>query len=106
MTYSFDEEGAVYTKEIDYVSSGTKDIAYVSLRLALADLFSKKGHNLPVVFDESFARLDDGRLKNMLAVTKEYAKCNGQAIVLTSQTREAVIMKEISEETEYNHLYI
>ena len=106
MTYSFDEEGSVHTKEIDYVSSGTKDIAYVSLRLALADLFGKKGHELPVVFDEAFARLDDGRLKNMLVVAKEYAKGDGQAIILTSQTREADIMKEITDESAYNYLYI
>ena len=106
MTYSFDEEGSVHTKEIDYVSSGTKDIAYVSLRLALADLFGKKGHNLPVVFDEAFARLDDNRLKNMLIVAKGYAKGDSQAIILTSQTREAAIIKEILEESEYNYLYI
>ena len=106
MTYSFDEEGSVHTKEIDYVSSGTKDIAYVSLRLALADLFGKKGHNLPVVFDEAFARLDDNRLKNMLVVAKEYAKGDNQAIILTSQTREAVIIKEILAESDYNYLYI
>ncbi len=93
LTYSFEEDGAYHTKQIDCVSSGTKDIAYVSLRLALAELFSKNGKKIPVVFDEAFARLDDGRLCNMLSIAEKYASDNCQAIVLTSQTREAEIMK-------------
>ncbi len=104
LTYSFDEDGMTYTKEIDYVSSGTKDIAYVSLRLALAELFGKKGHSFPIVFDEAFARLDNGRLKNMLRLAKKYSEKGSQTVILTSQTREAEFIRSGEFGDEYNYI--
>lgn len=106
LTYSFEDDGATYTKDIAFVSSGTQDIAYVSLRLALAELFGKSGHNMPVIFDEAFARLDDGRLCNMLDIAKKYAEKSSQAIIFTSQVREAIIMKERTGSDEFNHVRI
>lgn len=91
MTYTFEDRGALFTKEIDFVSSGTRDIAYVSLRLALAEMFGKKGKKLLVVFDESFSRLDEDRLKNMLSVAEGYAS-DSQVIVMTSQKREGELL--------------
>ncbi len=95
MTYTFEEGGTVYTKGIENVSAGTGDIAYVCLRLALAELFGKKNGKLPVVFDEAFARLDDVRLKNMLALAANFSENDAQSIIFTSQTREAEIMKDV-----------
>ncbi|MBE6718212.1 MAG: hypothetical protein E7574_03005 [Ruminococcaceae bacterium] len=106
LTYSFEDDGATYTKDIAYVSSGTQDIAYVSLRLALAELFSKSGHNMPIIFDEAFARLDDERLLNMLKIAEKYTENSAQAIILTSQKREAVIMKKVSNEDKFNYICI
>lgn len=104
MTYSFEEEGAVYTKTIDSVSSGTQDIAYISLRLALAEMFGKSVGKLPVVFDESFSRLDDDRLKNMLVIANRYAEDESQVLIMTSHNREAKIISEIPEFEEVNLL--
>ncbi len=106
MTYSFEENGTDYTKEIDNLSSGTRDIAYVSLRLALAELFCRSGEGLPVVFDESFARLDDGRLKNMLKIALNYSENGSQSIILTSQTREAVLMGDVGGNDSFRHIYM
>ncbi len=92
MTYTFEEEGDVFTKTIDSVSSGTQDLAYVSLRLALAEMFGKSGKKLPVIFDESFSRLDDIRLKNMLIVADRYAANGSQVVIMTSHNREARII--------------
>lgn len=103
MTYSFSGDGTDYTKEIDSLSSGTKDIAYVSLRLSLAKMFGKSGEKLPVIFDEAFARLDDSRLTNMLKIVEKYADNLSQAIIFTSQTREAVIMDN-KKMREFNYL--
>lgn len=104
MTYSFEEDGTDYTKEVEVLSSGTRDIAYVSLRLALAELFGRSGERLPVVFDESFARLDNGRLKNMLSVAQNYAQNNSQSIILTSHAREADVMREVG--GKFKHIYM
>ena len=104
MTYTFEEEGAVFTKTIDSVSSGTQDIAYISLRLALAEMFGKSGDKLPVVFDESFSRLDDIRLKNMLVIADRYADNDSQVLIMTSHNREAKIIKDIPEFKQVNLL--
>lgn len=104
MTYTFEEEGAVFTKTIDSVSSGTQDIAYISLRLALAEMFGKTGGKLPIVFDESFSRLDDIRLKNMLSIADRYADDDSQVLIMTSHSREAKIIRDNSEFKQFNLL--
>lgn len=106
MTYTFEEDGAIFTKTIDSVSSGTQDIAYISLRLALAEMFGKSGDKLPVVFDESFSRLDDIRLKNMLVIADRYADDDSQVLIMTSHNREAKIINEIPEFRQVNLLSI
>ena len=96
------EQGYVSTRSIDCVSSGTQDAAYVSLRLALADMFGKNGTRLPVVFDEAFSRLDDKRLRRMLRVVQKYAENGAQAIVLTSNKREADVVREMNALDSFN----
>ncbi len=82
-------EGRV-TKGESFMSAGTSDITYVSLRLSLSELISG-GKQIPTVFDESFSRLDDTRLTNML---KLLSNEKGQVIVLTSNGREEEILKK------------
>ncbi len=67
MYYDAGEPG---TKEVDFMSSGTGDAAYVSLRMALIKaLFdTANGDFPPVVFDESFSRLDGKRLDSALKI--------------------------------------
>ena len=80
-------EGRV-TKDQAFMSAGTSDIAYVSLRLSLSELIC--GALPPTVFDESFSRLDDERLLNMLRLL---ASQKGQIILLTSNRREEEMLK-------------
>ena len=82
------------TRELGYLSAGTQDITYVSLRLAL--ISSLYRNNTPsVIFDESFSRLDNTRLTQMLRLLDISAK-NTQCILFTSNDREAVIMNNIN----------
>lgn len=82
-------EGRV-TKGESFMSAGTSDITYVSLRLSLSELISG-GKLIPTVFDESFSRLDDTRLTNML---KLLSAEKGQVIVLTSNGREVELLNK------------
>lgn len=77
------------TRGEGFMSAGTSDITYVSLRLSLSELISG-GKKIPTVFDESFSRLDDNRLANMLMLL---AGEKSQVIVLTSNGREEEILK-------------
>ncbi|MBQ2236659.1 MAG: hypothetical protein II317_00915, partial [Clostridia bacterium] len=69
------------TKEIDYLSSGTKDQVYLSMRLALAKLMSDKDL-LPIFLDDSLDRYDDSRTVAALNFLKGFAK-DSQIIMFT-----------------------
>ena len=65
-------------------SRGTADLAYLSLRLALADEMFR-GERPPVILDESFAHMDAERTAGFLSTLSE----GGQTIVLTCRRDEA-----------------
>lgn len=95
--YGMEQGGVSYvSRDDDYMSEGTRDIAYVSLRLALVGFLYKK-ELPPLVFDEAFARLDDKRLEGISAVIKKYAEESAQVFVLTSQKRDAEIIGRSAE---------
>lgn len=70
------------TKEIDYLSSGTADQAYLSLRLAICELMAQTDDRLPVLLDDALAQYDDTRTKTALEFLNEYSK-DGQIIMFT-----------------------
>ena len=79
ITYS----GGGMTHTADTMSSGTQDIAYVSLRLALIKmLFPKKA---PAFFDDTFARVDDTRARH---ISETLASLDMQTVVFTCHKRE------------------
>ena len=69
-------------KELDYLSSGTVDQAYLSLRLALSSLMFEGSENLPILLDDALTQYDDNRAKTALEYLKKYAE-NGQIIMFT-----------------------
>lgn len=88
------------TRDIDFMSSGTRDLAYISLRLALVGLLYQNTCP-PLFFDESFARLDDERLSCMFGLLREYAGEGSQVFLFTSQHRDAKIL---AEQGEFKHI--
>ncbi|MCQ2423528.1 MAG: AAA family ATPase [Clostridia bacterium] len=75
------------TRSLAYLSAGTRDLAYVSLRLALVSVLA--GENRPpVIFDESFASVDDDRLDAVAALLS--GEGVGQVIWLSCRRAEAV----------------
>ncbi len=79
ITYS----GEGMTHPADTLSSGTQDMAYVSLRLALVKLlFPDK---TTVFFDDTFARVDNGRL---IRVMKTLSTLENQCVLFTCRDRE------------------
>ena len=82
-------------REISYMSSGTADAAYISLRAALARVLFC-GDALPLIYDESFARIDETRLSQVLRMLCEG---NMQSIVFTCRTLEGDIAGKLSEST-------
>ena len=79
------------TKPIDVLSCGTKDAAYLSLRMALVSLLYRK-ELPPMLYDEAFVRQDNKRLGAMLKLVHASGL---QSIVFTSNQREAEMMRSI-----------
>ena len=82
------------TRELGFMSEGTKALSYVALRLALIKLLFRTSDPPCVIFDESFVYLDDSRLKNVLTLLSNYSNVGAkdetiaQVIILTCSDRE------------------
>lgn len=68
-----EQAGLFGSREIDYLSSGAADQAYLSLRLALSSLISETGEELPVLLDDTLTQYDDTRMKQTVEFLKEYS---------------------------------
>lgn len=68
----------------EYLSRGTSDIAYLSLRIALAEEIFK--NETPImIFDESFAHIDTARIEAIVSLMLD-----GQYLILTCRREEAL----------------
>ncbi len=79
-------------KEAAYLSRGTKDIAYLSLRVALCEVLFKEKPVL--ILDEIFAYIDDKRFKAILSVLEKLSE-EYQIFVFTCHEREKAALSEI-----------
>lgn len=79
-------------KSVDFLSGGTRDLAYIAVRAALIDmLYSEKP---PILFDESFAHQDNVRATSMMKGIANLAKEGCQSFIFTCRSREGNIAKE------------
>ncbi len=99
MSMSFGED---IRRNCDYLSAGTRDSAYLSLRLALADMLFG-GCGVPILLDDAFGRIDDTRLRMMSGALNEAAK-NHQIFILTHGSREKDAFDELG--VGYNEIAI
>lgn len=92
---TLDKEGFGFGAEL--LSAGTRDAAYISLRIAL--MLKIYGEALPpLIFDESLCQLDDNRHKNAIKFLCALAKEEKiQILLFTSQGREERACHELSE---------
>lgn len=79
-------------KSVDFLSGGTRDLAYIAVRAALIDmLYSEKP---PILFDESFAHQDNVRAASMMRGIASLAKEGCQSFIFTCRGREGNIAKD------------
>ena len=80
-------------KSIDFLSGGTRELAYVAVRAALIDmLYTEKP---PVCFDESFAHQDNVRARSMMRAIKQLSEEGVQSFIFTCRGREAALATEL-----------
>lgn len=79
---SVQESEAFGSRDAAYLSSGTLDQAYLSLRLALCGLLSEGREALPVMLDDALTQYDDDRTSAAMKFLKDYSNTN-QLIMFT-----------------------
>lgn len=93
LTVTFGDENGDQ-KSIDFLSGGTRDMAYIAVRAALIDMLY--GEKPPVCFDESFAHQDNVRARAMMKAIGHLAKDEGwQSFIFTCRGREASLATEL-----------
>ena len=91
LSLSLDKDG--YGIKSDSLSAGTKDAAYLALRLSL--FMRIFGSELPpLVLDESLCQLDEKRTENMLKLLGGLADEGVQTLLFTSHKREEHLCRE------------
>ena len=81
-------KGDTVSKNVLFLSEGTSDQIYLSLRLAVCQLALDANEPCPVILDDAFASFDDDRLALALDYLKELSKIR-QVIIFSCHTREA-----------------
>lgn len=82
-------EGAY--RDVDLLSDGTEDAAYLSLRLSLVRLLFRR-ELPPLIFDEAFSQMDDKRTHALLSLISESG--GPQSLILTCQGRESRLLSD------------
>ncbi|WP_425616350.1 AAA family ATPase [Anatilimnocola sp. NA78] len=68
---------------LEVLSRGTREAVYISLRLALAASFGRKGAKLPLVLDDVLVNFDAGRVRATAEVMYDFAREGHQVILFT-----------------------
>ncbi len=90
------------TKSAEYMSAGTRDSAYMCLRLALVKLLYADTRP-PLILDDAFVRLDGDRLGAMIRLLASAAE-ESQVFILTCHDREEQAL--ISAGVKYDRIVI
>lgn len=85
MKLTFLEKNEAEVRDAGYLSAGTLDAAYISLRVALCEFLYKEHPTL--IFDDAFANMDGDRLRNTLDFLIKLSE-DFQIVILSCHDRE------------------
>ncbi|MCL2772194.1 MAG: AAA family ATPase [Oscillospiraceae bacterium] len=92
---NIDDNANTIKRRIEYLSGGTRDAAYLCLRMALIDLLFEN-EMPPFICDESFSNLDSLRLENLMKIFNALSK-KTQIYIFTCHEREMQMFKNNTE---------
>ncbi|MBO5743347.1 MAG: AAA family ATPase [Clostridia bacterium] len=81
-----------FIRDARFLSKGTLDILYFSLRIAIIELMGKDGDSLPVFLDDIFANCDDERLSRLMEIIFKLSRKH-QIFMCTCRSREGDYFK-------------
>ena len=77
------EDAGGKSRTVDMLSRGTREQLFLSLRLALVALYSRRGAALPLVLDDVLVNFDADRAQAAARVLRDFAKEGHQLLVFT-----------------------
>ncbi len=80
-------------RSVDFLSGGTRDLAYIAVRMALIDMLFTE--TPPIVLDESFANQDNKRARSMMRACAHLALAGYQTFIFTCRAREGTLAREL-----------
>ncbi|MEE0969545.1 MAG: AAA family ATPase [Clostridia bacterium] len=80
------------TRPVEALSAGTRDAAYLSLRLALTDVLYRS-ETPPLLFDEVLSQIDNKRAKALLTMLSDVCLESRQCLLFSCHEREAEMIK-------------
>ncbi len=88
------EKDSAVPRDALYLSEGTADEIYFSLRLAMCELMLTGSDPCPIILDDALANFDDRRCKKALELLREIAKTR-QVILFTCRHREREMAEKL-----------
>jgi uncharacterized protein YhaN len=88
-----DSEG--HSLPVEVLSRGTREQLFLSLRLALASSYARRGSPLPLVFDDVLVNFDSDRAKAAAGVLRDFAAAGHQMIVFTCHEHMLKLFKSL-----------
>ena len=80
-------------RTVDFLSGGTRDLAYIAVRMALIDMLYPE--TPPICLDESFAHQDNVRARSMMKSLAHLGKEGYQSFIFTCRQRESALASEL-----------
>lgn len=84
------------TLRVDVLSQGTREAIFLSLRLALASAYARRGIEFPLVLDDLLVNYDAERTRAAAQLLVEYAKRGRQVILFTCHDHIRDLFHELS----------
>ncbi len=88
-----DEKGR--TLSVELLSQGVREQLFVSLRLALAGLYARRGATLPLILDDVLVNFDTERARAAACVLRDFAAAGHQVLVFTCHEHIARLFKDL-----------
>ncbi len=88
-----DQQGKTW--RVEALSRGTREQVYLSLRLALASCYARRGARLPMILDDVFVNFDAERSRAAAQTVCDFAAAGNQVLVFTCHDHIRDVFEEL-----------
>lgn len=83
------------TLPVEVLSRGTRELLFLSLRLSLAEMYRRRGVDLPLVLDDLLVNFDSQRARSAATVLREFADRGHQILMFTCHEHLVKLFKSL-----------